>query len=131
MTRIATFAMRINEYRMANNLTLAEMESKIGVPAQTINRYELGQRVPKIDVANDIADALNINPLWLQGYSVDIARNIFVPDESPFDTSEQQLIGLYRELNTEGQEKLLDYADDMVLSGKYIKTDPSKLGQKA
>lgn len=39
------------------------------------------------------------------------------------DSMENKLIELYRELNEEGQEKLIDYADDMVRSGKYIKTD--------
>ena len=41
-----------------------------GIPAQTLNRYELGQRVPKIDTAVKIAEAIGINPLWLQGYDV-------------------------------------------------------------
>ncbi len=39
---------------------------------------------------------------------------------------EARLVDMYREMNQEGQEKLLDYADDMVRSGKYIKT--SSLG---
>lgn len=33
-----------------------------------------------------------------------------------------KLLSAYTKLNHEGQVKLLDYADDMVLSGKYIKT---------
>lgn len=41
---------------------------------------------------------------------------------------EEQLVNLYRELNEEGQEKLVDYADDLVASGKYIKTASNKLG---
>jgi transcriptional regulator with XRE-family HTH domain len=40
---------------------------------------------------------------------------------------EQRLLSLYRELNQEGQEKLIDYADDMVRSGKYIKSDPHRM----
>lgn len=43
--------------------------------------------------------------------------------------AEEQLIALHRTLNPEGQEKLLDYADDLVASGKYIKSDPDKLGK--
>lgn len=42
---------------------------------------------------------------------------------------EERMIDLYRELNQEGQEKLLDYADDLVASGKYIKSDQNKLGK--
>lgn len=48
------------------------------------------------------------------------------PDESAL--GEKQLVSLYRELNEEGQEKLVDYADDLVLSGKYIKTSTNQLG---
>lgn len=43
---------------------------------------------------------------------------------------EEQLIDLYRQLNEEGQDKLIDYADDLVASGKYIKTASNKLGNE-
>lgn len=43
---------------------------------------------------------------------------------------EEQLISLYRDLNDEGREKLVDYADDLVSSGKYIKSNPDKLGNE-
>lgn len=44
--------------------------------------------------------------------------------------NEQNLVRMYHDLNDEGQTKLLDYADDMTQSGKYIKSDSSSLGQK-
>lgn len=44
---------------------------------------------------------------------------------------EDHMIALYRELNHEGREKLIDYADDLVASGKYIKSDPDNLGKEA
>lgn len=43
---------------------------------------------------------------------------------------EAQMLSLYRELNIEGQEKLLDYADDLVSSGKYIKSSQDNLEHK-
>lgn len=43
--------------------------------------------------------------------------------------AEERLISMYRTLNHEGQEKLLDYADDLVASGKYIKSDPVQMGK--
>lgn len=70
MNRVSTIASRLKEYRDIHEFTLADMEQKIGIPAQTLNRYELGQRAPKIDVAVQIAERLGINPLWLQGYDV-------------------------------------------------------------
>ncbi len=49
-----------------------------------------------------------------------------VEKETPLNLSEadQNLMELFHELNDEGQEKLIDYADDLVTSGKYIKSGP-------
>ena len=57
-----------------------------------------------------------------------IERHTPVSESGPSE-EELRLISLYRELNLEGQEKLLDYADDLVSSGKYIKSDSDKLGK--
>lgn len=78
MKQISSIASRIREYREREDLTLAEMAQITGVPAQTLNRYELGKRAPKIDVAVQIAERLGINPLWLQGYDVPVLTG--VPD---------------------------------------------------
>lgn len=46
-------------------------------------------------------------------------------------SSLKKLLDLYNELNTEGQEKLLDYADDLVTSGKYKKDGKIQLDNEA
>lgn len=68
MERVSNIATRLKEYRDKYKLTLQDVSEKTGIPSQTLNRYELGQRIPKIDTAVKIAEALRINPLWLQGY---------------------------------------------------------------
>lgn len=78
MKQISSIASRIREYREREDLTLAEMAQRTGVPAQTLNRYELGKRAPKIDVAVQIAERLGVNPLWLQGYDAPVLTG--VPD---------------------------------------------------
>lgn len=99
MIRIATFATRIKEYRTMNDLTLAEMEAKTGLPAQTISRYELGQRVPKIDTSIEIADALNINPLWLQGYDANIELPTHVSEDG-LDRETKEVVNAYINADT-------------------------------
>jgi len=74
MERITDFASRLKEYRVSSGLTLSELEAKTKVPAQTLNRYELRQRVPKVDAAISISEALEINSQWLQGYDVPMER---------------------------------------------------------
>lgn len=94
MKIVSSFGNRIKQYREDNNLTLAEIERMTNVPAQTINRYELGQRVPKVDAAAIIANKLNLNPLWLFGYDVedtDVSSRLF-----EFTEHEQDVIMEYR-----------------------------------
>lgn len=72
MVRNSNVARRLKEYRENHGLTLAELSEKCKIPAQTLNRYELEQREPKIDTAIKIADSLHISLLWLLGYTVPI-----------------------------------------------------------
>lgn len=41
------------------------------------------------------------------------------------------LLENFDQLNREGQENLVETSDDMVLSGKYIKSNPVKMGEEA
>ena len=41
------------------------------------------------------------------------------------------LLAMFNQLNEEGQEKLLDYADDLVQSEKYIKSNKGLLASEA
>lgn len=61
------FANRLKQIRVERNLSLEAMAKITEIPAQTLNRYELGQRTPQITVVSKIADALHISPLWLMG----------------------------------------------------------------
>ena len=54
-----------------------------------------------------------------------------LPGTAEAAPGEDHMIALYRELNHEGQEKLIDYADDLVASGKYIKSGSDDLGKEA
>ena len=45
------------------------------------------------------------------------------------DGDEEKLIGMYRALNQEGREKLLDTADDMVQSKKYKEVSAGRMGK--
>ena len=91
MDRTSDVSKRLKEYRERNGLTLAELSAKCGVPAQTLNRYELERRIPKIDTAVAIAEALDINPLWLQGYNVPIEKPAAVQGSGPKERAHKLL----------------------------------------
>lgn len=46
------------------------------------------------------------------------------------DERESKLIGMYRSMNEEGKDKLLDCADDMMRSGKYKKAGSFSMDAK-
>lgn len=48
----------IRERRIAKRLTLEQLASLSGVSRISLNRYELGQRVPNVVIAQKIANAL-------------------------------------------------------------------------
>lgn len=78
--------------------------------------------------------ALNISEAWLMGFDVPMEREASpapVSEEDKLCETELRLVALYRDLNHEGQEKLIDYADDLVASGKYIKNGSDNLGKEA
>lgn len=78
MLKVSTFAKRLKLYREESGKTLKELEVITGVPAQTLNRYELGQRIPKVNTAGEIAEFLGVDALWLQGYDVPMKRDLNV-----------------------------------------------------
>jgi len=130
MRRTSTFSERLKIYREQNDLTLVELEKLTGVPAPTLNRYELGQRVPKIDVAIEIATALNVSPLWIQGYETDDPTP---PDakkdtqgEITLDDIDYALFGEVRELTDEDKEELLRNARRMVEARKWREQNPEE-----
>jgi len=64
---------RIKNARQLRQVTLDQVAARIGVNKSTVQRYENGLiRSPKIPVIQSIANALDVNYLWLTGESGDI-----------------------------------------------------------
>lgn len=49
----------------------AEFARRIGLPQNSYNRYESGERVPDIDVLSQMASRLNVSSDWLLGLDDD------------------------------------------------------------
>lgn len=61
-----------------------------------------------------------------------IATGVLRKKESnPASGEDARLLDMFHQFNNEGQEKLLETADDMIQSGKYIKTCPMGLDREA
>ena len=60
---------RLKELRKEKKLTQKELADKINVTKLTISRWERGERVPKSDKAQQLADFFNVSVGYLLGYS--------------------------------------------------------------
>lgn len=97
--QIESFANRLKQIRQEKGMTLEEFSKLVDIPAQSINRYELGQRMPKLDTVTKISKKLSLNPLWIQGYDT---------EKTEYDALTKSVFGLNgnRETETEMFEKM-------------------------
>jgi len=109
----------IKARRKQLGLNAEALARKIGVSPSTIYRYENGD-IEKIDSAKliPIADALLTSPSTLMGWE-DGEKE---PPRHETTPSEAALLDAFRRLDAEGQDKVVSYAEDLVASGRYIKT---------
>lgn len=94
---------KIHEYQKANKIS-TQSKAVARLVEIALNKLECG------DLANLSEIPLN------GGYDGDELKKV--------------LLGNFNQLNAEGQEKLVDTSDDMVASGKYIKSNTNPLGEK-
>lgn len=135
---------RIKELREMLHKQQKELAIDLGVSQPTISDWESGRKIPSARSTQKLADYFDVSVDYLLGRSDSISlvqtfKLSFNPecteedsapeDEDRLSDFETKLLKLYRDLNEEGQEKLLDYADDLVASGKYIKNNEDQLGK--
>lgn len=60
---------RIRECRKAAGMSQAELGDIVGLGDNTIARYELGDREPKLFTWERLASALHVSPAYLVGWS--------------------------------------------------------------
>lgn len=97
MEIVSSFAERLKEYMQQHDMTFETLSKQTGIPAQTLNRYSLGQRTPKVDKAIEIATKLNVDPLWLQGFNVEDEKKIIKLEQNVATTLTDKLDFLMKE----------------------------------
>lgn len=144
-----TFGKRLVYARKKRDMSQKQLAELMGITPTRLNYWEKDKREPDIQMLKKLSEILKFDSDFLIGnWSDDFfedyahARNdeerlmLFnlrgVPpglradykrmvkeEEDRLSESEVYLLSLYRQLNDEGREKLLSYADDLVESGKY------------
>lgn len=112
-----SFAGRLRQAREQSGLTQQDLAEKLGVTKSAIGNYENGVSSPKWDVLLKIFDVLQVEPnfLYQDSFSFDSADPVVLTPQ------QSALLSSFDQLNEEGQQKAVDYVDDLVLTGRYKK----------
>ena len=94
-------------------LKLSPFLKELGFSTSNATKWKNGN-LPDSEILIRICEALSISSDYLLGLSEEKSQH-------QNNAGHNRLTELYNELNAEGKEKLLDYADDLVESGKYKK----------
>ena len=104
-------AKKLKELRDQSGLTADEVGALIGKSGKTVNAWENNRGQPDAEILIQLSDI----------YHIDNILAAFRPEGSDALSDLKTLETKYRSLNQKGQEKLIDYADDLVCSGKYAR----------
>lgn len=114
---------RIKERREALGITQVELARLIGVTKGAIGNYETDANSPKASILYKVFEVLqcDANYLFQDGTTNITTQSIM----------EENLLMSFRQLNTEGQEKAIDYVNDLLDTGKYIKIHSAGMAKEA
>ena len=115
---------RMKMRREELGITQTQLAEKIGVTKGAIGNYETDANSPKASMMYKIFEALQCDANYLYQDDMFDAASVMLPED------EREMLRLYKQLNQEGKEKLADYADDLVRSGKYIKNSSDEVVSK-
>lgn len=112
---------RIKSRRLQLGYTLLYIAEQLGVKEATAQRYESGDiKNIKHETIVSLAEILKCSPAYLMGWQ-----------DNPFQSSslspiEDNLLTLFRSLNNDGQQKLIERAEELHSLG-YIKGENTKM----
>ena len=113
---------KIKQLRESLDMTQEELGKLLGVKKAAINKYETWTVVNlKRSTIENLCNIFNVTPQYLLSDS-DLSPSSSSAPELELTEQEERLICICRSLNEEGRERLVEYGDDLVASGKYIKS---------
>lgn len=122
-----SIADNIKRLRESHGMSQSEFGKIAGVTDKAVSTWENGLKIPRMGAVQKIADFFHITKSEILD---DHYERVDLP-QSFTSPVLQSLADSVAQLNEEGQEKLVEYADDLVSSGKYKKYSSLELDQEA
>lgn len=130
---LSTFGERLKNERERQGYNQKQFAELLGITPTRLNYWEKDKREPDVFNIRNILKVLDIDSDYLLGIERE-KENSPVPataETGELNEQEQTLIHNYRALNDEGQEKLFDYSEDLVSSGRYTKNNQPEISHEA
>lgn len=119
---------RIRQLRLEHQMTQEELGARVGVQKAAIYKYENGLVVNlKRSTIEKLAAALETTPTYLMGMEDDTLYTATITSLTPRQSA---LLTSFDQLNDEGQDKAVEYVEDLVMTGRYKKSYSSGVVQK-
>ena len=107
-------ATRIKKALSIRNMTQTELCTKTKISKSSMSEYMSGKYVPRQDKVFIIANALEVDPVWLWGYDVPMEKKA-QPDikkvphtEGELNEGEKLVLQLFRQIPEDKQTEALD-----------------------
>lgn len=121
MKVIDTFSNRLKKALDYSNMRQVDLVEKTGLDKTLVNKYLAGLMKAKQDKLTILADALNVNEIWLMGYDVPIDRNLNSLNMTPLSELQQVEIPILGKVKA-GYDYL---ADENKIGRLYLDSVPS------
>lgn len=132
---------KIRRARLRKGITQNQIAEKIGISQPTYAQWENGKRKPKLETLKKIADALEVPVSTLyddyefvdpgEGLTEDQKAKQKAHDQEHLKVikktygakNEDKLLHNFNAVNEEGQQKIVEYSNDIAENPKYKKGD--------
>ncbi len=114
--KVSTVAERLQEALDDKGYRQRDLMNLTGISRDQISHYLSGDYRPKADRLFLMARALGVAEDWLMGYDVEKYPKSVVKEEYQVGN---EILNIFDHLNSLGQNKLLEYAKDLISMEKY------------
>lgn len=113
-------AKNLKKYINNKNISRKELSKVLDVPYSTLSDWINAKIYPRIDKIELLADYFKIEKSDL---IEDKSKTEYIDKVIPTSDKEKEVIESFKQLNSEGQDKVVSYTKDLVDSGKYENKD--------
>ena len=101
-------SVRIKKALSIRSMTQSELCERTNIPKSAISEYIKGAYEPKQDRIFIIAQALDVDPVWLMGFDVPMEKGkIISPSEAQLTEGEATMLELFRLIPEDKQQLVL------------------------